>query len=194
MKSSRLALLAVALAAALAAPVQAQRLHLDQRYHHDHYYPAPGVTVRNLPLGAVSATWRERNWFFHGGVWFRPAGPSYIVAVPPRGIVVPYLPPAFVTLWIGGIAYYYANGVYYAAAPEGYVVVAPPPGVETAQAVPLPPSFVIYPRNGQSNAQLEADRVACNDWARTQPAAGSDAWLFQRAFEACMDGRGYTVR
>lgn len=169
-------------------------LRLDQRYHHDHYYPGPGFGVTVLPAGTLGLAWRDGNWFFHGGVWFRPMGSRYVVAVPPPGIVTPYLPPAFVSLWIGGVPYYYANGVYYSAVPEGYAVVAPPPGAEAAQPLPMPPTFILYPRNGQSGAQMEADRIACNDWAASQPGAGADASVFQRGFEACMDARGYTVR
>lgn len=78
------------------------------------------------------------------------------------------------------------------------VVYMPPPA-------PLPPPApvvyaparaepVIYPRNGQNNAQLEADRRDCNRWATTQPAAMADTSVFNRAVEACMDGRGYTLR
>lgn len=81
-------------------------------------------------------------------------------------------------------------------APE--VVYVPPPA-------PLPPPApvvyarsraepVIYPRNGQSSAQLEADNRECNRWATTQQAAMADASVFNRAVEACMDGRGYTLR
>jgi hypothetical protein len=80
-------------------------------------------------------------------------------------------------------------------APE--VVYVPPPA-------PLPPAPVvyaasraepvIYPRNGQSNAQLEADNRECNLWATTQQAAMADASVFRRAVDACMDGRGYTLR
>jgi hypothetical protein len=66
-----------------------------------------------------------------------------------------------------------------------YVQPAPAP----SRAVPI-----IYPRNGQSSAQLEADSRECNRWATTQQAAMSDAGVFQRAVEACMDGRGYTMR
>lgn len=169
-------------------------LNLDDRYHHDHYYPRPGSGVRTLPRGSVSIGWRDSSWYFHGGVWFRPSGTRFVVAVPPVGIVVPYLPPAYVTLWIGGLLYYYANGVYYSAAPEGFVVTHPPAGADTALPVAVPPTFVIYPRLGQDAAQTEADRAACNDWANAQSAATGDATVFQRAFEACMDGRGYTVR
>ena len=78
------------------------------------------------------------------------------------------------------------------------VVYVPPPA-------PLPPPApvvyapsraepVIYPRNGQSSAQIEADTRDCNRWATTQQAAMSDSGVFQRAVDACMDGRGYTLR
>ncbi len=173
---------------------------LDHRYGHDHYYPPRGYVVPALPSGAVSIGFGGGSWFFHGGVWFRPSGPRFVVAVPPVGIVVPLLPPAYATVWIGGMAYYYANGVYYAAAPGGYAVVAPPAGAETAQPTPAAPppkpapDPIIYPRQGQSAQQTEADRQECNRWATTQPSAMADASVFQRAVAACMDGRGYTVR
>lgn len=67
----------------------------------------------------------------------------------------------------------------------------PPPATVYAPSRPAP---VIYPRNGQSSAQLEADNRECNRWATTQQAAMADASVFQRAVEACMDGRGYTLR
>ena len=42
--------------------------------------------------------------------------------------------------------------------------------------------------------QTEIDRQECNRWATTQPSAVADAGVFQRAVEACMDGRGYTMK
>jgi hypothetical protein len=175
--------------------------HLDQRHHHDHYYPPRGRVVPALPGGSIGIGFAGGNFFFHGGVWFRPHGGRFVVVAPPLGIVVPLLPPAYVTLWIGGLPYYYANGVYYTAGPgPGYTVVAPPPGADAAQPVPPPPpprplpDPIIYPRNGQSPAQTEADLQECNRWATTQPRAMADASVFQRAVAACMDGRGYTVR
>jgi len=123
-----------------------------------------------------------------------------MVVVPPLGVVVPLLPPAYATLWIGGAPYYYANGVYYAPAPgQGYTVVAPPPGADTAQPLPAPlppramPEPIIYPRNGQSAAQTEADRKECNRWAGAQPST-ADAEVYQRALAARRDGRGYSLR
>jgi hypothetical protein len=176
------------------------QLQLDQRYHHDHYYPPRGYAMRALPGGSISIAFGGGNYFFHGGVWFRPSGGRFVVVLPPIGIMLPLLPPAYATLWIGGAPYYYANGVYYAPAPGGYAVVPPPPGAEAAQPAPpppapkAPPEPIIYPRNGQSAAQTEADRQDCNRWATTQPSAMADREVFQRAVAACMDARGYTVR
>lgn len=203
-----LALLVCGLAAAPGWAQERRRPHpgggvvLDQRHRHDHYYPPRGYLAPVLPGGALTIGWGGANWFFHGGVWFRPQGGRFVVAVPPVGIVLPVLPPAYVTLWVGGAPYFYANGVYYAPLPgQGYGVVAPPPGAEAAQPVPMPPPQprpppepIVYPRNGQSPAQAEADRQACNRWATTQPSALADAEVFQRAVTACLDGRGYTVR
>ena len=169
----------------------------DRRYHHDHYYPSRGFVYGTLPHGALSVGYGGGNYFFHGGVWFRPWGGRYVVVTPPVGIYLPVLPPDYATVWIGGAPYYYADGVYYAQAPgQGYVVVAPPPGADTAQpaATPAAPDPIIYPRNNQGPEQTEADRRDCNSWATTQPNAMADAKVFQRAVEACMDGRGYTVR
>jgi hypothetical protein len=190
-----------------AAPAQAQHrgerggpsLHFDARYHHDHYYPRVGYYVGAVPSGSVSIAFHGGSYFYHGGVWFRPYGPRFVVVAPPFGIVVPLLPPAYTTLWIGGAPYYYANGVYYATDPGGYRVVQPPEGADNAKPAPVQsprpaPDPILYPRNGQSPEQTENDRRECNRWATTQPDAMNDASVFKRAVEACMDGRGYTVR
>ena len=186
-----------------AARGPAAHLQLDQRYHHDHYYPPRGYAQAALPHGAISVGFRGGQYFFHGGVWFRPVGARFIVTVPPVGILVPMLPPAYVTLWIGGAPYYYANGVYYAqvAEQQNYMVVEPPPGADAAQPVAPPPPApdglpdpILYPRNGQSAAQTEADRQECTRWSMAQAHAAANGQVFQRAMAACMDARGYTVR
>lgn len=103
-----------------------------------------------------------------------------------------------VSIGIGAPWYYYEpyGGPWY----PGALLVAPPPVVyaepppvqaPAAKALPEP---IIYPRSGQSPAQTEADRQACNRWATTQPSAMADASVFHRATLACMEGRGYTVR
>jgi len=183
-------------------PSMSGRMVFDSRYHHDHYYPAPGFIAPGLPRGSISIGFGADNYFFQSGVWYRPLsssyGPRYRVILPPVGIVVPLLPSSYVSLRIGGLPYYYANGVYYSTAPGGYVVVNPPAEAAVAQPAPPPapprPDPIIYPRNGQSAPQTEADRQDCNRWATTQPSAMNDAAVFNRAVEACMDGRGYSMR
>jgi hypothetical protein len=172
------------------------QLHLDPRHQHDRYYPRRGYVAPALPPGSAHITFQGRPYYFHGGVWFRPSGSGFVVVMPPVGIVLPLLPAVHVRLWIGGMPYYYANGIYYAAAPgPAYVVVAPPPGVEGARAERNTAAEpVIYPREGQSDEQTEADRLECNAWAEEQPGAAADPEVFMRAIEACMDGRGYSVR
>ena len=86
----------------------------------------------------------------------------------------------------------YANPpVYY---PPTTVYATPPSTVYAAPATAGAAEPIFYPRSGQTAAQTEADRRACNSWATTQPNAMNDASIFQRATLACMDGRGYTGR
>jgi hypothetical protein len=97
-----------------------------------------------------------------------------------------------------GVGSYYSGAPWYYGAPvyPTYVVPAPVYEVGTAPAPTARPAPepIIYPRSGQSAAQTEADRQACERWATTQPSAMADATVFQRASAACMEGRGYTVR
>jgi len=173
----------------------------DDRYHHDHYYPAPGGVIGALPGGSISIGFGGDNYFFNAGVWFRPAGGRFLVVAPPVGIVIPVLPPGYVTVTLGGMPYYYANGVYYSGpGPQGYVVVQPPANAAPQASTPVetapagsPTEPIIYPRNGQSPGQTQADRQECNRWATTQPRS-SDPTVYVRAVTACMEGRGYTVR
>lgn len=101
-------------------------------------------------------------------------------------------------LGLGLASYYNSYPTYYAD--PGYVVVDPPVVYDVPQPVysqPVPARStqpVIYPRNGQSVSQREADANACSDWAGRQPNATADASVFQRGITACMDARGYTVR
>jgi len=189
---------------------------LDSRFHHNHYYPRPGYSVSVLPPGYLDISIRNRRLFFRAGVWFRPEGNRYVVVAPPPGIVIPVLPPDYTTIWLRSTPYYYANDVYYTAAPSGgYVVAAPPresevvtlpPPPPVAAPAPFPPAaedgLIVYPKNGQSDAQMAADRSECTNWAVNQtgydPArsAPSDSRRsdFQRAASACLEAHGYTVR
>jgi hypothetical protein len=109
----------------------------DNRFHHDHYYPQIGYSVRGLPTSRVAVTFRGAPFFFQAGVWYRPSGATFVVVRPPIGIIVPVLPPSYATVWVGTAPYYYADDVFYEQTAGGYEVVAPPAGyVEQGDAPP----------------------------------------------------------
>ena len=150
---------------------------------------AAALTTLTLTVAAVDADAHGR-----GGRYYGP-GPFW------GGIGI--------GLGIGLGSYYYGPyGPYGRPYGPGYVIVEPAPVYRTepqpvpaqpapARREPAPaavPDPIFYPRNGQSPALTEADRVECNRWATTQPSAMLDASVFQRATLACMEGRGYVVR
>ena len=149
-------------AVALLCSIGAAQAHVSVGVGVNFGYPY-GSMAPVLPYGAVSYGYGPGRYWYHGGVWYRPWGPRFVVVAPPVGYVVPAEP----------------------------VAMPPPPPVSVASTKPDP---VIYPRNGQNAQQTEYDRQECNRWATTQQAAMADAGVFQRAVEACMDGRGYTMR
>jgi len=64
--------------------------------------------------------------------------------------------------------------------------------------------LIVYPKNGQSEAQQGTDKFECHRWAAGQtgfdptqatgaPAPGKRSDYF-RAQAACLEGRGYTVK
>ena len=174
-------------------------LEFDHRNHLDRYYPKRGLVTTALPAGSVAVDFRSGSIFFHAGAWFRLDGARFIVITPPLGVVVPMLPKDYVTVRSAGTSYYYADRVFYTAANSaGFTVSAPP--LDAALALPLEPAAPVAPAistgtNAQPRTaeQTESDRTDCTTWAHAQPLASSDDTMFQTAFDACMQGRGYAV-
>jgi hypothetical protein len=158
----------------------------------------------------------------HGGYgWFLPGmiiGGAIGLSMVPRY----YYPPYY---------YYYPRPYYYP--PPAYYYPPPPPSYP-----PPPPNYpppessytapesrnltnqsgqkpqtggqlFIYPRMGQTQEKMEADRNECHAWALGQTGydptkpppndlnpdqIGQMSLDYQRALGACLDGRGYTVR
>jgi len=184
---------------------------LDSRYNHNHYYPPRGHVIDVAPRGAVIVRHGGAPYYFHGGVWYRPYGPRYVVVRPPIGLYISVLPPFYSTVWFHGIPYYYADDVYYVWRPEQheYEVTDPPDGGDVSTSQPASANDVfIYPKNGQSEEQQAKDRYECHSWASnqtgfdpTQPLGGVDASQaankradYMRAMTACLDARGYSVK
>ncbi|MED5620329.1 hypothetical protein [Ideonella sp. BN130291] len=158
----------VALFAALAAismPAEAQAL----------YVGAPRVSASlNIGIGYYGGYYGGHRYHRgpRGGLWWGPVWPGAVWVVP--GPVVS-VPPA----------------VMVSPAPHAQASDKPEPVLSARAAAPDP---IVYPRNGQSAEQTEADQRECNRWATTQRNAMNDASVFHRAVLACLDGRGYTVR
>jgi len=83
-----------------------------------------------------------------------------------------------------------------------YPASPPPPMTAMPPAVTGGGRLFVYPKAGQSDAQIAADRRTCSNWASAQtgydPAKNAPADPrhsdFQRATAACLDARGYTVK
>ncbi len=185
-------------------------LVLDRRYNHNHYYPPTGHIVPSLPHDHHIVRHHNTRYYFHGGVWYRPSGPRFVVVMPPIGVGIPFLPPYYTTLWVGGVPYYYADGVYYIWRPidRTYVVSNPPPETQVSTAPSEPEQLFIYPKQGQSEAQIAKDRYECHRWAAdqsrfdpTQPPRDEDEAAltkkrsdYRRAMTACLEARSYSVK
>ncbi|HOP47400.1 MAG TPA: DUF6515 family protein [Desulfobacteraceae bacterium] len=89
----------------------------------------PGHVVPRLPPGH-RRVWHNRNaYFYHRGIFYRPAPSGFVAVRPPIGAVVVNLPVGFRRLWVGGVGFYVYGDVFYRRAPGGYAVVETPPDV-----------------------------------------------------------------
>jgi hypothetical protein len=186
--------------------------HFDARFAHNHYYFDRGYHLAGPPhLGAQIARGPDRFWYDRGQ-WYRRDGLGWVVVGAPIGAFVSILPPAYSTVYFGGIPYYYANDTYYIwnADRGSYEVVDPPTGIEAQGTTrqPAMDNIFVYPRNGQSTEQQAQDRYECYRSAATQtgfdptkPDGGVSADEasgkhsdYVRAESACLDARGYSVK
>jgi hypothetical protein len=110
--------------------------------------------------------------------------------VPGHGYFFASLPPYCTLLYWQGTGFYYADGIYYEwnGTAGGYQEVEPPAGlvqqVDSQNAADTDP--FVFPVEGQTNAQLEADRAECDRWAVTQ--TGFDPGTAPRPREKAADG------
>lgn len=184
----------------------------DSRFHHDRYYPPRGYVVSHLDRDARVVFYGNDRYYYRGGAWYRPFGARWRVVAPPIGLVVPFLPDFYTTIWFGGLPYYYANDSYYLWRREanGYVVVDPPETARSTSAPAADPAddLYVYPIRGQSDDLQSRDRYECHRWAISQtgfdpsePGGGvpesqnvSKRADYRRAITACLEGRGYSVK
>jgi hypothetical protein len=99
------------------------RRHERHSYERD-YYPRHGHFVTRLPHRHRVVHHHGHRYYYADGRWYQPYGPRFMVVAPPFGLVVPFLPDVYTTLYFGGVPYYRAHDAYYVWQPRarGYVV------------------------------------------------------------------------
>jgi hypothetical protein len=178
----------------------------DGAHGHSHYYPVTGWRVNALPPHVAWTPYHGVRYGYWGGVWYEPYGSSWVVVRPPVGIVIGGLPAFATVVTIGGIGYWYANGVYYREYGGGGYEVVPSPIVGVPESASTTGRTYVYPKNGQSAEKQASDEYDCHRWAVNQtgfdPTAAATGQTtvstqrsdYVRAQNACLEGRGYTVR
>lgn len=169
----------------------------------------PGHRVHTLPPRYSQVWVGHRDYYYQGGVFYRPYYGNYVVVGAPIGARVGWLPPGYVSFGLGGHGYSYFNATFYLwdEPRREYVVVEKPPGAEEAMAgspglSASAAELYVYPARGQSEEDTRRDRYECHLWAVDQTqfdpsmgdADGAQSGEYRRAITACLEGRGYTVK
>lgn len=190
-----------------------------RRWHSEHSYhsggagwqplpqgrpPRPGHVVHHLPAASHHTVYLGTPYWFYQGAWYSRSGSAYVVVRPPVGLYLSTLPYYHRVVYWGPTVYYVLDGVYYApVASGGYQVVEPPQAAGERFDHPI-----AYPARNQSAQQQADDQFQCHEWAVSlshfdpsvlgtgQPMNDSPTLRdnYRRAWSACMEGRGYTVR
>ena len=168
-----------------------------------------GHRVRALPRHYSRVVVHRRDYYYHGGVFYRPYYQNYVVVGAPIGARVGWLPPGYVSFGLGGRSYSYFNATFYLwdQPRREYVVVERPAGAYEAMAgaqglQASAAELYVYPARGQSGTETGRDRYECHLWAVDQtefdPSLGdadaAQSGEYRRAITACLEGRGYTVK
>lgn len=155
--------------------------------------PRHGVVVRTLPRGYRPLRFRNVDYFYHGGAFYRRAPGGFVVVKAPVGAVVFDLPVGFRRVDIGRVSYYRYGDVYYRKAPSGYIVAeAPAVHVWTGRGVERV-SVAIDRLNVRSGPGLKQPVLAVarkgtvlhvrgekGDWWHVQGPRGESGWVMKR--------------
>jgi hypothetical protein len=168
-------------------------------------YPPAGIVVPFLPSGYVTYSYSGVPYYWADDVYYTAvaSGPGYVVAAPPPGATPPSSqppsPPSGQAPGQSGSPSPSQPGSQPSSQPNSQ-----PPG--DASEATVPDALVILPENGQTQAQILADRQAAQryasskagyDPARSDPAdpgtpRARQAYL--RAMKSYLETRGYSVK
>ncbi len=102
--------------------------------HHSRYRDVPryGHRVNTAPRQSVAIRVRGTVFRYHAGLFYRPAGNTYVIVHAPIGTYIRTLPGNHFRIVVGTRVYYYYYANFYTRRSDGqsagYVVVAPPLG------------------------------------------------------------------
>ncbi|WP_146076101.1 DUF6515 family protein [Caldimonas caldifontis] len=167
--------------------------------------PRPGYTVYHRPPASYHTVYLGSPYWFYQGAWYSQRGNAYVVVRPPVGLYMTSLPYYHRVVYVGPSVYYVAHDVYYAPVATGGYQVVEPPAEAASAAFDYP---IAYPARNQSAQQQADDQFQCHEWAvqlsqfdptllgSGQPMNDSPTLRdnYVRAWSACMEGRGYSVR
>lgn len=166
----------------------------NRSYFHNHRYN------RYIPL-----TYHGHNYYYHNGAYYRYSGFGFSLVNNRIGIFLYSLPYGYSTLMIGGYPYYFAGRHYYIRdyVRNVYVQVDDPYRTSDWDDADNNTNgyqeLIVYPKQGQSEEQMNQDEYECYLWAVDQtgfePSLGKEGNIedYQRAKSACLEGRGYVV-
>lgn len=99
---------------------------------------------------------RGERFDYHEGRFYRPSlfGLILDLVLPPRGVVVTYLPSGYRTVYVGRTTYYEYENIYYQRCPSGYVVVDAP--VVTTQYISPPVVYAPSPNYAVQTTQAQS--------------------------------------
>ena len=101
------------------------------------------LLIGYLPKASKKVVFKNADYTFYKGKYYRNMQGRYILVSPPTGLRVNVLPVGFVTIHIGRDYYYYDEGVYYREIENEYEVVNPPVGAIVFD-LPVDAEVVIY--------------------------------------------------
>ncbi len=114
MKNSKVVFVLIALLGAMIS-VNAQRTVVK-------VYPKHGTVVHKVAKAKV-VLYKNTNFRFSNGVWYKPRGAKFVVCAAPIGIKVRTLPRGNKVVHINGRKLYKYKGIWYKKKGRGYVVV-----------------------------------------------------------------------
>lgn len=109
--------------------------------------PRRNTVIQAVPSTSVSIAFGGINFRYNNGIYYKPYRNTYIVAPPPFGIRVRYLPVGFRVVNVYNRTYNYYNGAYYEPVGNEYVVVPPPVG---ALVESIPDGYETLQINGET--------------------------------------------